>query len=203
MAPADNTVTEGTAGAAHHPSPAHSLNSSDEAEWVAFFNRTYDNLRIAGMLWGQCREDAEDAASLAMTYVYKRWGEIEHPARYAQRIVRNYVTTVQQHRREEIIRMIKSGLYVEERYDDGGLRALEEEQWVDEILKSLPATQRAVMEGIYEGLSPAEIATHLGRDPATVRKNLQHARERLTKGLRRRHQQETATATAKAWETTR
>ena len=47
------------------------------------------------------------------------------------------------------------------------------------LLGTLPPAQREVMTLAYEGLTGREIATLLGKDPATVRKNLQLARDRL------------------------
>jgi RNA polymerase sigma-70 factor (ECF subfamily) len=198
MASGEDTV----GGAAQHAAIGEKPGDDKEA-WEEFFANTYDNLRIAGMLWGRSPEDAEDAANLAMIYVRRRWADIEHPARYAHRIVINYVTTVQKRRREEFAVIVRSGLFVGDRYHDAALCRLEDEQWVRQLLDCLPAGQREVMEAIYEGLSPTEIADLLGRNPATVRKNLQLARARLVDELHRRQQQEAAAATAEARKATR
>jgi DNA-directed RNA polymerase specialized sigma24 family protein len=66
---------------------------------------------------------------------------------------------------------------------DGGLGILEGEQWTVQLLQHLPPAQREVMAYPFDGLSPAEIATALGKTPAAIRKNLQLARERLRREL--------------------
>jgi RNA polymerase sigma factor (sigma-70 family) len=47
------------------------------------------------------------------------------------------------------------------------------------LLRLLPPRQRQVMAWVYDGYTPAEIATFLGLDPGTVRASLHKAREML------------------------
>jgi DNA-directed RNA polymerase specialized sigma24 family protein len=55
----------------------------------------------------------------------------------------------------------------------------EDQEWVVQVLSSLPAGQRAVMALVVDGFTPAEIAVRLGRSPAAVRQCLMAARRRL------------------------
>jgi DNA-directed RNA polymerase specialized sigma24 family protein len=52
-------------------------------------------------------------------------------------------------------------------------------QWVNQLLSSLPPAQREVLTYVVKGFKPAEVAILLGKTPASVRKNLQLAVERL------------------------
>jgi DNA-directed RNA polymerase specialized sigma24 family protein len=158
---------------------------ADDIAWEAFFARNYRSLLTAGVLWGRSLEDAEDAVHLAMIYIRKHWKRIRHPATYAHRIVINYVTATQKRRRDEIVRLIRSGTYTTEYYDDGALSSPHDEAWVRELLRRLPPAQRAAMAGIYDGFSPTEIAAQPGKDPAAVGKNLQLTRECLITELSR------------------
>jgi DNA-directed RNA polymerase specialized sigma24 family protein len=56
---------------------------------------------------------------------------------------------------------------------------LDVREWVIEMLNLLPKAQHDVLTLIFDGLSPAEIASALDKDPQTVRSNLAHARRRL------------------------
>ncbi|MFG2045684.1 RNA polymerase sigma factor [Dactylosporangium sp. NPDC048998] len=54
-----------------------------------------------------------------------------------------------------------------------------DEQWVEELLESLPPTQRAVLGRFLHGLSMSEIAAELRKTESTIRQNLKLARDRL------------------------
>jgi DNA-directed RNA polymerase specialized sigma24 family protein len=69
--------------------------------------------------------------------------------------------------------------------DGGGITVWEDQQWVDELLATLPPQQRAVMQEFLAGSTPTEIAEILGKTPATVRQNLQNARRNLRRQLGR------------------
>ena len=59
----------------------------------------------------------------------------------------------------------------------------EETQYVLDVLRALPRAQREVMAWTVDGYEPAEIAELIGKNPATVRTNLRHARKALLRLL--------------------
>ncbi|MEV6303374.1 sigma-70 family RNA polymerase sigma factor [Actinoplanes sp. NPDC051861] len=167
-----------------------------DSAWQDFFAANYHRLRVMGTALCGSPETAEDAVVEAMVEVRRRWSTIDDPFRYAYRVVVNRVRRSRVRQRAEFDRAVKGGHYTDGRYHDPGFVEIEDEEFVLQLLESLPDRQRAVMEGAYQGLGPGEIARELGRDPATVRKTLQHARERLVAELSRQQQQDAAADTA-------
>jgi len=124
-------------------------------------------------------EEAEDAADETTTYLYRRWGEIAEPRAYARKAVINAVAKAKKRDGERFDRTVAGGHVTPEADDGRALVAWEDQEWVLQHLRALPPAQQEVMAGIFDEMSTAEIAAALGKTEATVRKNLQWARERL------------------------
>jgi RNA polymerase sigma factor (sigma-70 family) len=85
---------------------------------------------------------------------------------------------------ERLLRTIAAGHVTPDVGEDSNFNVWEDEQWVAQMLNTLPPAQREVMAHVYDGLGPTEIAKLLGKTQETVRKNLQLARDRLKAKLK-------------------
>jgi RNA polymerase sigma factor (sigma-70 family) len=160
----------------------------------AFFDQTYPVLLKVALTVGATVPEAEDAADETMAYLYRRWGQITEPRAYACRAVASNFIKVKKRDGERVKRTV-AGDHVTPAADDGtALTALEDREWVTQLLSKLPPAQRAVMACVFDGLSTAEIAEALGKTKATVRKNLQLAREHLRIELAKEHGQHSRAA---------
>jgi RNA polymerase sigma factor (sigma-70 family) len=148
-------------------------------DYDEFFDNTYPLLLKIALAMGANIQDAEDAADDAMAAIYRRWGEIAQPRAYACKATKNAVVKAALRERERLDRTIAGGHLTIDNDDETAFTLWEDSQWVRQHLEALPPAQRAVMEKVVEGLSTAEIGALLGKTEATVRKNLQWARERL------------------------
>lgn len=165
----------------------------------AFYLKEYRRLVKFALYLNASRHDAEDAVGDAMADAFRRWAEISDPAAWARQAVKNYViksktrglTRVRERLRER-------GEGRDESREDARLTVWEDREWVVQLLGSLPSAQREVMALVVDELTPTEIATVLGRDPATIRKRLQAARQRLRSELPRGRQAVAPAATMPA-----
>jgi RNA polymerase sigma factor (sigma-70 family) len=67
---------------------------------------------------------------------------------------------------------------------DRELTVWEDQQWVRQLLESLPPMQRTVMALVVDEFTPAQVAEMLGKTPAAVRQTLRSARKHLKGKLR-------------------
>jgi RNA polymerase sigma factor (sigma-70 family) len=170
------------------PEPYSPTSLADVGEYDDFFDGTFPLLLKIALASGADIQEAEDAAVETMTYLYRRWGEITEPRAYARRAVINAVAKAKRRNGERLDRMVAGGHVTPEADDGTALVAWEDREWVLQHLNALPPAQREVMAGIVDGMSTAEIAAALGKTEATVRKNLQWARERLKTELAKERQ---------------
>lgn len=167
-------------GLAQAPPEQRSERSCAEVgDYDDFFDGTYPLLLKVALASGACIEEAEDAADEVMAYLYRRWGEIDKPRAYARKAVLNAVAKAKKRDVERFGRTVAGGHITLEADDGTALCVWEDRQWVLQHLNALPPAQREVMACVVDDLSTAEIAEALGKTEATVRKNLQWARERL------------------------
>lgn len=122
--------------------------------------------------------EAEDSAAAAMFELFKhacKGKSFTNPRAWAHRAVWSHFVRVRERDRAHLQPLDDADFAAA----DTELTCWENKGWVDQILDQLSPAQREVMESILEGLSTAEISTLYGKTPATIRKNLQLARERL------------------------
>ncbi|WP_165969196.1 sigma-70 family RNA polymerase sigma factor [Actinomadura sp. KC06] len=146
----------------------------------ALFDTEFPNLvGVTMAVTGVSLSEAQDAVEEAMIEVVKRWSELTNPVGYARKAALSHAVG---HRRRERRRMpleIRGGHLTPEADICHELTFWEDGQWIKQMLETLPPVQRAVMAAFYDGSTITEIADHLGKTEATVRKNLQLARQKL------------------------
>jgi RNA polymerase sigma factor (sigma-70 family) len=168
------------------PTPRIEWSATPRLNFAEFFRATYRDLVQTAMYGGATRQEGEDAASATMEEVFRRWAELREPLAYARRaVISNLIKEKTRNLDRVRQRQIECGAASSEGDLDPELTAWEDEEWIRQMLASLPPRQRSVMTFIVEGFSPAEIATLLGQSPAAVRQSLHVARHRLLEALRK------------------
>ena len=126
-------------------------------------------LRTAYLLTGN-RAEAEDLVQTTLAKLYLSWERVREHDRldaYVRRIMVNTNSSVwrrQFKRREVAVDRVPDTEPSTDAHDDG------ERAWVWELIRGLPARQRAVLVlRYYEDLSEAEIAATLGISVGTVK----------------------------------
>lgn len=86
------------------------------------------------------------ASSAALEEVLRRWDRIENPRAYARKAtISNLIKNKQRGQQRIRDRMIQRGDYQLERDLDPGLTVWEEQEWMMQLLESLPTAQREVL----------------------------------------------------------
>jgi RNA polymerase sigma factor (sigma-70 family) len=177
-----------------HMSPAE----ADASAFANLFRDAYQALLRDAIFAGGNYYEAEDAVSAALEEVLRRWDKIENPRAYARKAaISNLIKNKQRGQQRIRARMIQRGDYQLERDLDPGLTVWEEQEWVMQLLESLPTAQREVLACIIDMFPRKEIAQLLGKTDAAVRQNLCAARKSLMSYLA-----EAGTAKAPAHPTT-
>ena len=131
---------------------------------------------------GASQPEAEDAAQEAMKTALLRWADIENPKAYVRRAAKRAFYRARNRDRDRPAREIEAS---RPHVKCSPVVIFDEEtQYVLDALRSLPRAQREVMAWTVDGYEPAEIAGIVGKNPATVRTNLRHARKALLAKLR-------------------
>ena len=149
-----------------------------------FYRDSYRSLLRDVIFAGGSPHEAEDALSAAMIEVLQRWNVIENPRAYARRAaISNLIKNKQRGLSRIRGRLIERGDVRSHGEGDVGLTAWEEQEWVTQLLKSLPPAQREVLACMVDEFTRQEIAQLLGKTDAAVRQNLRSARVRLAAWL--------------------
>jgi RNA polymerase sigma factor (sigma-70 family) len=156
-------------------------------EFEDFYRDSFRPLMKILMYAGATWHEAEDAVQDAMQELHQRWPEIEHPHAYARRAVRSSFLKIRDgERRRRGKEQVSAGDYENENGNENGNQDLtiwEDQQWVKQLLASLPPSQREVMTFVCDGFKPIEIARILGKTPNAVRQTLHAVRRRLMPAL--------------------
>ncbi len=159
------------------PAPPPVIGDPTRAAFTVFFRESYRSLITAAMYVGATREEADDAAAQAMAEVHRRWAELDKPLAYARcAVVSNFIKAKKRDTRR---RQVEQDAATAQCRVDDGMTVWENQEWVRQMVDTLPAGQRAVMELIIDGHTSIEISMLLGRNPAAVRQSLHDARQRL------------------------
>ena len=125
---------------------------------------------------GACPADAADAAQEALTQVWLHWPHITSHRGYLYRIAAHEMARIWHARcRDARIRADEQPSATQA----DGIPARLEAGLVRQQLLTLPARQRAVLAGYYDGYRDAEVALALGTAAATIRSDRRHARAGL------------------------
>lgn len=168
------------------------------ANFGAFWNHHYRYYLTVLMAIGATMEDAHDTISDVIVDMLKKntWGRLTtNPKAWVRKAVLH--TYYDQQKRQRLKREIEGHLTVTpDSYVDDRPNVWEDWQWVEQMLSTLPATQRTIIELIIAESEGREIADLLGKTPGTIRQNLAHARKRLRANLGKDYQVGPATCPA-------
>jgi RNA polymerase sigma factor (sigma-70 family) len=153
--------------------------SSVSEQFEQIYKTEYPRLIRALRVVGATFEEAEDAAQMAMTDLYRRFEKVKTPGAYVRvAAVRSFV---KDHMRDEsrLLRELQGGYLVIEAQLDDQLTAWEEDEYVRHLLGCLTPAQREVFQLTMDGLSSSEIAEVLAKSNENVRQHLKNSRDRL------------------------
>jgi RNA polymerase sigma factor (sigma-70 family) len=181
-------------GSASAPPPPRVDRRADAAaSFEDFFRPAYRELIKTAMYAGATKHEADEAAAAAMQEVLRRWSELDDPLAYARRaVVSNFIKERTRNLDRVRRRQVEQSAGTAEYRTDPNLTIWEDQEWVLQMLQSLPPGQHAVMKYIVDGFTPTEISTLLGRSPEAIRQSLHDARLRLQAALQRKTAEEQA-----------
>jgi RNA polymerase sigma factor (sigma-70 family) len=153
--------------------------SSVSEQFEQIYKAEYPRLiRALGVL-GATIEQAEDAAQKAMIDLYRRLEKVEAPGAYVRKSAVHFFVKDRMRDQSRLPRELQGGhLVIEARFDDQ-MTALEEEEYVRQLLGCLTPAQHEVFQLTMDGLSPSEIADVLVKSNPNVRQHLKNSRDRL------------------------
>jgi RNA polymerase sigma factor (sigma-70 family) len=133
---------------------------------------------------GATIEEAEDAASDAMTDMVRIWPVRGNPLAYACTAAIRYFIKARK-RPRALVRRIKERdpAAWQPGAEDQQLTGLEDSEWTAAVMAGLTSAQREVMQCIADGVDRDEIAEALGITKAAARRRLCDARARLVQIL--------------------
>ncbi|HEY2285200.1 MAG TPA: RNA polymerase sigma factor [Streptosporangiaceae bacterium] len=156
----------------------------DPADFEPFFRHCYQPLQRDLRSLGANRDEAEDAVSAGMLSALKNWCQVESPYAYVRTAALRHLIKGRQRGQLRIARrLVARGTVGRGREPVPDQVIWEQQEWVKEVLASLPEAQRAVLACAVDTLTPQETARLLGKSPDAVRQCLRAARERLRKEL--------------------
>lgn len=148
------------------------------------FRDAYQALLRDAIFAGGDPAEAEDAVSAALEEVLRRWDRIDNPRAYARKATISILIKNKERGQQRLRdRIIQRGQYPTEQDTDPGLTVWEEQEWVMQLLESLPPAQREVLACMVDLFPRKEIAQLLGKTDAAVRQNLCAARKSLVSYL--------------------
>ncbi|MFG2000957.1 RNA polymerase sigma factor [Spirillospora sp. NPDC048911] len=153
------------------------------ASFEDFYHRHYATLIKAALALGATWDEASETVDQVMLEAWKRWDDLRQPLAWARRAAFHDLLKIK--RREQRHQADPLDLCPEEQGHEASMNIWADRQWVLQLLERLPPAQREVMAHVFDGLTPAETAEYLGKTQPNVRKNLQLARERLKRELRK------------------
>jgi DNA-directed RNA polymerase specialized sigma24 family protein len=147
-----------------------------DQEFEAFYRQHSAALARWLTARGACPADAADAAQEALTQVWLHWTRITSHRSYLYRIAVHEMAGIWRARRQEAQFRVGAQPPAAQA---GGMPARLEAGLVRQQLLTLPARQRAVLAGYFDGYRDAELAPALGTAAATIRSDRRHARAGL------------------------
>ncbi|MCY1139086.1 hypothetical protein OWR29_13900 [Actinoplanes sp. Pm04-4] len=109
-----------------------------------FFKRMYEPLLAFAMFWCGDYHDADDAVDTVMAAMCERWGEIRNPAAYARRAVPRTIIKIRRDRGDHRFVTVPPDRLPELGDLVPDVDRITGDQWVEELLGTLPPMQYAV-----------------------------------------------------------
>lgn len=164
--------------------PGQAPRGDPQADFEKFWSDHYQEFVWVLMSAHATLEDARDAVQGVIVRMLDKgaWPRLTNPRAWVREAVLHAYLDQRRGRQREGRTSQRLSRVVECVADDG-LNVWEDRQWVEQMLRTLPPTQRRVMEMLLDDLSISEIAELLGKTRDTVRQNLAHARKRLRANL--------------------
>jgi len=159
---------------------------AERTEFEAFFRTEYVRIIKILVVMGATLAEAEDATQAALTDAYQRWESIDRPGAYVRTAAVRQFLKNRQRRREGGHRELWAAARTpieDAAAADQDFAAVEDQQWVTQILDKLPRAQREVIALIMDGFETKEIAELLGKQEMTIRQHKSLARRNLIKTL--------------------
>ena len=147
------------------------------AQFETVYIVEYPKLVRLLVVMGATMEEAQDAAQEAMKDFWRRFiaGEaFRSPVAYVRRAAIRFFIRRRQRDRERRSREIEGGHLTLPVYLDDELTACEDEQWVEQVLRSLTPAQRDVFKLVMDGMSRQAIGEQLGKSDVTIRQHLKN-----------------------------
>lgn len=153
-----------------------------------FYQAEYDNMVRYVTRLGGAAGDADDVVQEVMLQVLDHWDRLTNPRAWARRAVRHTLIRLETkwRRQGEIAEALGRSHRVDTPQTTGEThRGAEKDSYPGEtafvlrLLRRLSPAQREVMACCLDGYEPDEIASLIGKLPATVRSNLREARKTL------------------------
>lgn len=159
----------------------------EQTEFEDFFRTQRRPLLAKLRFAGATPSEAEEIAQAAFVDALVRWEQISNPNAWLRTVAMRRFIKMRTRSRMGTLREAQAfGTHSEvDTAADRDLTVLEDQQWVEQMVQSLPPTQRTVMALVFDGHRPTEIAGILGKNEANIRQNLKHAREHLRRVLKR------------------
>jgi RNA polymerase sigma factor (sigma-70 family) len=175
---ADNRATQATA------TPPAQVPKLPPAAALRFYREHYRTLMRAAMYAGATEEQADEATSLALADIVRRFDDIAEPLAYGRSaVINNFIKAKTTGLDRLRVRQVQRSAGTPVGMEDPGLIVWEDAQWVRQMLDELPPQQRTVMAFVVDGFTPTQISVMLGRSANAVRQSLLEARRRLQKVL--------------------
>ncbi|MFG1921737.1 RNA polymerase sigma factor [Cryptosporangium sp. NPDC048952] len=151
--------------------------TSSDAAYEDFYRANHAHLIRFAIALGASVDDAQDLAQDALIATLTGWSNILEPVPYTKTVVRHM-----------FFRMRQTRLRESEAYSTLGRRPApqngslhEEKEYVLSLLNDLPHHRRQILAHLVDGYAPREIAELLGKNPATIRSHIRHARNALAR----------------------
>jgi RNA polymerase sigma factor (sigma-70 family) len=153
--------------------------ASSAQQFEAFFRTMYEPLLTFATFWCGSYHDADEAVDTVMIAISRRWDEIKNPSAYARRAVPRTIMKIRRDRGDHRFVAVPNDQLPELADLISDVDRITGDQWVKELLGTLPPTQYAVLSRFLDGLSMSEISDELRRSESTIRQNYKLARDRL------------------------
>ncbi len=161
------------------------------AGFEAFWNHHYRYYLTVLMAIGATMEDAHDAIGDVIVDMLTKstWGRLTtNPKAWVRKAVLHTYYDQQKRQRQLEREIERRRVLTPQSYVDDGPNVWEDWQWVEQMLSTVPPTQRTIVELIIAESDAREIASLLGKTPDAIRQNLAHARKRLRANLGKDYQ---------------